>query len=96
MAENMQNFKSNTVTVIELHVFMERKNEKKMANLWKPCLPVFHTLYGIFIQLFAAVIILRVFHFGVIKRQIELKLKVKTELSMAIMLNHPWQSLYMG
>ena len=47
VAENVQNFKSNTVTVIELHVFMERKNEKKMANL---CLPM---LYGIFIQLFA-------------------------------------------
>ena len=35
-------------------------------------------------------------HLHVIRGQIELKLKVKTEISlcMAIMLDHPWQSLY--
>ena len=71
-----------------------------MKRRWQICenhVYLYFTCYMVFSSTFLHVaIILRVFHFGVIKRQIELKQKVKTEvpLSMAIMLNHPWQSLY--
>ena len=71
-----------------------------MKRRWQICenhVYLYFTRYMVFSSnCLHAVIILRVFHFGVIKRQIELKLKVKTELSMAIMLSHPWQSLYKG
>ena len=89
----MQNFRSKTVTVIELRFFMKKKKmKKKMKNL-----PVFHTWCDIFIQFFAcSYFFLHVLHLDVLKRQIEIETEVKTQISlcMAIMLDNPWQSLY--
>ena len=57
-------------------------------------LPVFHTSCDIFFL--PTVIFSHVLHLDVLRRQIELKLKVKTEISlcMAIMQNNPLPSLY--
>ena len=98
----MQNFKSSTATVIELRFFMKKKKKrmkkkmKKMKNLRKSYLPVFHTSCDIFIQFFACSYFLHVLHLDVLRGQIEIELRVKTNISlcMAIMLDHPWQSLY--
>ena len=76
----MQNFKSNTGTVIE--------SLQICANY----VYLYLTHYVIFsLIVLHAVIFLCDFHLDVIIRQIELKLKVKTEISLstAIMLNHP-------
>ena len=52
--------------------------------------------YDIFIRSFACSYFSNVLHFDVLRRQIELKLNVKTEISLyiTVMLDHPWQSLY--
>ena len=72
------------------------KKKKKVANLRKSCLPVFRTSYDIFIHFLHAVTFSHVLHLDVLKSQIGLKLKVKTEISlcMAIMQNNPLPSLY--
>ena len=69
--------------------------KKKMANLRKSCLPVFRTSYDISSIFLQAVTFSHVLHLDVLKRQIGLKLKVKTEISlcMAIMQNNPLPSL---
>ena len=69
----------------------KKKKKKNMDNLRKSCLPVFRTSYDIFIHTFSHVL-----HLDVLKSQIGLKLKVKTEISlcMAIMQNNPLPSLY--
>ena len=59
-----------------------KKKKKKMANLRKSCLPVFWTSYDIFIHFLQAVIFSCVLHLDVVRSQIELKLKVKTEISL--------------
>ena len=73
-----------------------KKKKKKMDNLCKLCLPVFHTSCDIFIHFLDAVTFSHVLHLDVLRRQIELKLKAKIEISlcMAIMQNHPLPSLY--
>ena len=60
-----------------------------MANLRKTCLPVFQTSYDTFNHSFSHVL-----HLDVLRSQIELKLNVKTEISlcMAIMHNNPLPS----
>ena len=72
------------------------KKKKNMDNLCKLCLPVFHTSCDIFIHFLDAVTFSHVLHLDVLRRQIELKLKAKIEISlcMAIMQNHPLPSLY--
>ena len=74
----------------------KKKKKKKMDNLCKLCLPVFHTSCDIFIHFLDAVTFSHVLHLDVLRRQIELKLKAKIEISlcMAIMQNHPLPSLY--
>ena len=51
-----KNFRSKAATDIELRFFMKKKQKQKqmkMKNLWKSCLPVFHTSCDIFIPFFA-------------------------------------------
>ena len=92
----MQNFRFIGATVSEFRFFKKKKKKKNMDNLCKSCLPVFHTSCDIFIQIFANCYFSHVLHLDVLRRQIELKLKVKTEISlcMAIMQNNPLPSLY--
>ena len=73
--------------------FTFSKEEEEMG---KSCLPVFRTSYDIFIHFLHAVTFSHVLHLDVLKSQIGLKLKVKTEISlcMAIMQNNPLPSLY--
>ena len=87
----MQNFRFIGAMVSEFRFF--KKKMKKMANFRKSCLPVFQTSNVFFLQ---AVTFSHVLHLDVIRSQIELKLKVKSEISlcMAIMQNHPLPSLY--
>ena len=87
----MQNFRLTGAMVSEFRFF-----KKKMANLRKTCLPVFRTSYDIFIYFWHAVTFSHVLHLDVVRSQIELKLKVKTEISlcMAIIQNNPLPSLY--
>ena len=77
----MQNFKSNTATVIELRFFMKKKKKqqkkKKMKNLWKSCLPVFHSSSEIFIHFLHAVTFLHVLHLDILRRQIEIETESK-------------------
>ena len=65
-------------------------------EMGKSCLPVYRTSYDIFIHFLHAVTFSHVLHLDVLKSQIGLKLKVKTEISlcMAIMQNNPLPSLY--
>ena len=65
--------------------------KKNMDNLRKPCFPVFHTSCDISSNFLLALNALHILHLDVLRRHIELKLKVKTEISlcMAIMQNHP-------
>ena len=84
--------------VSEIRFFkkMKKKKKKKMDNLWKLCLSVFHTSCDIFIHFLHAVTFSHVLHLDVLRRQIELKLKAKIEISLcvAILQNHPLPSLY--
>ena len=82
--------------VSEFRFFKKKKMKKNMDNLRKSCLPVFHTSCDIFIHFLHAVTFSHVLHLDVLKSQIGLKLKVKTEISlcMAIMQNNPLPSLY--
>ena len=91
----MQNFRFIGAMVSEFR-FFKKKMKKKMANLIKSCLPVFRTSYDIFIHFLHAVTFSHVLHLDVVRSHIELKLKVKSEISlcMAIMQNHPLPSLY--
>ena len=91
----MQNFRFIGAMVSEFCFFKRRKKKKNMANLRKSCLPVFRTSNDIFIFLHA-VTFSHVLHLDVLKSQIGVKLKVKTEISlcMAIMQNNPLPSLY--
>ena len=84
----MQNFRSIGAMVSEFR-FFKKKMKKNTANLRKSCLPVFWTSYDIFILFLHAVTFSHVLHLDVLRSQIELKLKVKTEISlcMAIMQN---------
>ena len=43
---------------------------------------------------FACSYFLHVLHFDVLRRQIEIEVKTEISLGMAVMLDHPWQSLY--
>ena len=94
----MQNFRFIGAMVSEFRFVKKKKKMKKknMANLIKSCLPVFRTSYDIFIHFLHAVTFSHVLHLDVLKSQIGLKLKVKTEISlcMAIMQNNPLPSLY--
>ena len=99
----MQNFRFIGAMVSEFRFFKRKKKKKKMKkkkknmdNLRKSCLPVFRTSYDIFICFFACFTFSHVLHLDVLKSQIGLKLKVKTEISlcMAIMQNYPLPSLY--
>ena len=97
----MQNFRFIGSMVSEFRFFkkkkkMKKKKKKNMANLIKSYLPVFRTSYDIFIHFLHAVTFSHVLHLDVLKSQIGLKLKVKTEISlcMAIMQNNPLPSLY--
>ena len=85
----MQNFRFIGAMVSEFHFF-------KKKNLIKSCLPVFRTSYDISSIFLHAVTSSHVLHLDVLKSQIRLKLKVKTEISlcMAIMQNNPLPSLY--
>ena len=92
----MQNFRSKAATDIELCFFMKKKQKKqkkmkkKMKNL---CLPVFHTSCDTFIPFYCMqLLFLPVLHLDVLRRQIETETEIS--LCMAIMLDHPWQSLY--
>ena len=65
--------------------------KRNMANFRKSCLPVFRTSYGIFIFFLHTVTFSHVLHLDVLRSQIELKLKVKTEISslcLAILQNN--------
>ena len=75
----MQNFRFIGAIVSEFRFFKKKKKKKKMANLRKSCLPVFRTSYDIFIHFFACCYFLHVLHLDVLKGQIGLKLKVKTD-----------------
>ena len=93
----MQNFRSKAATDIELCFFMKKQKKMKMKNLRKSCLPVFHTSCDIFIPFFACSYFFYLFSTLMsLEDRLRLKLKVKTEISlcMAIMLDHPWQSLF--
>ena len=92
----MQNFRFVGAMVSEFRFFKKKMKKKNTANLRKSCLPVFQTSYDIFILFLHAVTFSHVLHLDVVSSQIELKLKVKTEISlcMAIMQNNPWPSLY--
>ena len=70
------------------------KKKKNMDNLRKSCLPVFRTSYDISSIFLHAVTFSHVLHLDVLKSQIGVKLKVKTEISlcMAIMQNNPLPS----
>ena len=81
---------------------MKKKNTANLDNLatWTIC-ENYVCLYFIPPVIFSSNFLLvvtfpHVLHLDVLRRQIELKLKVKTEisLSMAIMQNHPLPSLY--
>ena len=94
----MQNFRFIGAMVSEFRFFKKKKKKmkkKNTANLIKSCLPVFRTSYDIFIHFLHAVTFSHVLHLDVLKSQIGVKLKVKTEISlcMAIMQNnhcHPY------
>ena len=96
----MQNFRFIGAMVSEFRFFKKKKKKKKKMkkkkNMRKSCLPVFRTSYDIFIHFLHAVTFSHVLHLDVLKSQIGLKLKVKTEISlcMAIMQNNPLPSLY--
>ena len=95
----MQNFRFIGAMVSEFRFFKRKKKKmkkKNMDNLIKSCLPVFWTSYDIFILFLHAVTFSHVLHLDVLKSQIGVKLKVKTEISlcMAIMQNNPLPSLY--
>ena len=81
----MQNFRFIGAMVSEFRFFKKKKKmkNKNMDNLRKSCLPVFFACCYFFTL-------------DVLKSQIGLKLKVKTEISlcMAIMQNNPLPSLY--
>ena len=86
----MQNFRSSTTTVIELRFFMKKKMKmKKMKNLRKSCLPVFHTSCDIFIQFFAYSYFFYMFS-TLMSLKDRLRLKLKVSLCMAIMLDNPY------
>ena len=73
------------------------KKKEQHGQSVKMCLPVFHTSCDYFRPIFShAVTFSHVLHLDVLRRQIELKLKAKIEISlcMAIMQKHPLPSLY--
>ena len=91
----MPNFRFIGAMVSEFR-FFKKKKKKKMANLRKSCYLYFgpHMIFSsIFLH---AVTFSHVLHLDVLKSQIGLKLKAKTEISlcMAIMQNNPLPSLY--
>ena len=94
----MQNFRFIGAIVSEFRFFKKKKKKvkKNMANLRKSCLPVFRTSYDISSIFLHAVTFSHVLYLDVLKGQIGLKLKVKTEISLcrAIMQNNPLPSLY--
>ena len=73
----------------------EDEEEEEHGQSVCVCFPVFHTSCDIS-NFLLVVTFSHVLHLDVLRRQIELKLKVKTEISlcMAIMQNHPLPSLY--
>ena len=74
----------------------EEEEEHGQSVKIELCLPVFHTSCDISSIFLHAVTFSHVLHLDVLRRQIELKLKAKIEISlcMAIMQNHPLPSLY--
>ena len=76
------------------------KKKKKKRRTWticENCVYLYFTPPVIFSSIFLhAVTFSHVLHLDVLRRQIELKLKAKIEISlcMAIMQNHPLPSLY--
>ena len=79
----MENFRFISAMVSEFRFFKKKTTKKNTANLRKSRLPVFQTSYNIFIH-FHAVTFSHVLHLDVVRSQIELKLKVKTEISLCI------------
>ena len=74
----------------------EEGEEEELGQSVKIVFTCIHTSCDIFIVFLHAVTFSHVLHLDVLRRQIELKLKVKIEISlcMAIMQNHPLPSLY--
>ena len=74
----------------------EEEGEEEDGQSVKIMLPVFRTLYDLFILFLQAVTFSGVLHLDIIRSQIELKMKAKTEISlcMAIMQNNSLPSLY--
>ena len=78
----------------------KKKKKKKRRRTWticENCVYLYLTPPVIFSSIFLhAVTFSHVLHLDVLRRQIELKLKAKIEISlcMAIMQNHPLPSLY--
>ena len=87
--------------VSEIRFFKKKmKKKKKKRRTWticENCVYLYFTPPVIFSSIFLhAVTFSHVLHLDVLRRQIELKLKAKIEISlcMAIMQNHPLPSLY--
>ena len=78
----------------------EEEEEEELRRTWticENCVYLYFTPPVIFSSIFLhAVTFSHVLHLDVLRRQIELKLKAKIEISlcMAIMQNHPLPSLY--
>ena len=85
----MQNFRSKAATAIELRFFMKKQKQKKMKMIMFICISYLVIFSSHFLH---AVIFLPVLHLDVLRRQIETETEIS--LCMAIMLDHPWQSLY--
>ena len=77
-----QNFKFIVAMVSEFR--FSKEEEKNTANLRKSCFPVFRTLCKFFL------------HLDVLRKHIELKLKMKTEISLCMVItqNNALPSLY--
>ena len=92
----MQNFRFIGAMVSEFHFFKKKKMKKK-KNMGQFDVYLYSGPHMIFSSIFLhAVTFSHVLHLDVLKSQIGLKLKVKTEISlcMAIMQNNPLPSLY--
>ena len=75
----------------------KKKKKKKKKTICENCVYLYFTPPMIFSSIFLhAVTFSHVLHLDVLRRQIELILKAKIEISlcMAIMQNHPLPSLY--